>query len=181
MNARLCSIDGCETPHVARGWCRAHYDRWWRLGEIGLAGLRRRPSDPVAFSKVCSRCGIDKPKTEFYADRSPTGIPRNLDGRASHCKVCAGVQTRELRRRRLYGMPLGTYDRLVAEQDGRCPICNDQTKLVVDHDHDTGRVRALLCDPCNRLLSIADESPDVLRRAADYLDENAAATAKEVS
>lgn len=79
----------------------------------------------------------------------------------------------------MYGMPLGSYDRMVAEQDGRCPICNDQTKLVVDHDHESGLVRALLCDPCNRLLSIADESPDVLRRAASYLETHAASAAEE--
>jgi hypothetical protein len=44
--------------------------------------------------------------------------------------------------------------------------------MCVDHDHETNRVRALLHDRCNRMLGCARDNPEVLRRAAAYLEEH---------
>jgi hypothetical protein len=47
------------------------------------------------------------------------------------------------------------YDRLLAEQDGHCALCETTPKtrrLHIDHDHATGRVRGLLCFRCNNAL-----------------------------
>lgn len=78
-----------------------------------------------------------------------------------------------------YGLSLADYDAAVEMQGGVCAICergpSKHTKyhrLVVDHNHETGEVRGLLCDLCNKMLGHAHENPDVLRKAADYLCRN---------
>jgi hypothetical protein len=45
-------------------------------------------------------------------------------------------------------------------------------RLVVDHDHDTGAIRKLLCHNCNRALGLFKDNIDVIRRAADYIEEH---------
>lgn len=52
-----------------------------------------------------------------------------------------------------YGLTTAQYDQMLDRQDGRCAICRRQPRtkrLAVDHDHETGHVRGLLCDRCNR-------------------------------
>lgn len=64
------------------------------------------------------------------------------------------------------------YVVMLIAQGGHCALCPSEPKtrrLHVDHDHRSGRVRALLCLRCNRALP-AYVTPDWLRRAADYLD-----------
>ncbi|CAP45436.1 endonuclease [Pseudomonas phage TL] len=80
---------------------------------------------------------------------------------------------------RVYGL---TYDEVRAmadERDHKCDICGekgflmDPSKhiafLVVDHCHATGKVRGLLCHNCNRVLGLMKDSPELLRKAAEYL------------
>lgn len=58
------------------------------------------------------------------------------------------------------------------EQRWMCPICLDADPVQVDHDHETGRVRGVLCFSCNAALGQFNDRPDVLRRAAEYLEGN---------
>ncbi len=73
-----------------------------------------------------------------------------------------------------YGLELGDYDRLYQGQGGVCAICRRATgktkRLAVDHDHDTGLVRGLLCGPCNKLVGYFRNSPEAFLRAAEYLE-----------
>ena len=75
--------------------------------------------------------------------------------------------------KRKYGMTLEDYDRLLVEQGGGCAICGrpprDDIALHVDHDHETGRVRGLLCFPCNNTLGDFGDDPIRLYVAAAYL------------
>lgn len=72
-----------------------------------------------------------------------------------------------------YGLALGDYDKLKASQNGTCAICRVATgktkKLAVDHSHETGYVRGLLCGPCNRILGHARDNVEFFLRAAEYL------------
>lgn len=77
-----------------------------------------------------------------------------------------------------YGITGDEYDYLYAAQDGRCAICRRATgkarRLAVDHDHQTGQVRGLLCSPCNyQLIGRYDRA--ALARAIRYLDDPPAA------
>lgn len=58
---------------------------------------------------------------------------------------------------------------LHAMQDGRCRICESEEKLVVDHDHETGNIRGLLCHRCNIGLGWFRDHPSLLNRAITYL------------
>jgi len=69
-------------------------------------------------------------------------------------------------------MTVAEYDALVLSQNGVCAIClrpPSKTRLRVDHDHASGRVRGLLCDYCNRRLLVPHNTPEVLLRAVKYL------------
>ena len=85
--------------------------------------------------------------------------------------------------KRNYGITLERYNELHDEQDGKCAICDGAETtihsktgqpmlLAVDHDHSTGEIRGLLCQRCNRGLGLLRDSPDLLRRAADYLEKH---------
>lgn len=78
--------------------------------------------------------------------------------------------------RRKYGMEIEDYDALLAAQGGRCAICrstdpksNRGTCFVVDHDHDTGAVRGLLCMICNTGIGGLQDDPRIVAAALQYL------------
>lgn len=80
------------------------------------------------------------------------------------------LKNREKHLKTLYGISLADYMRLVATQNGRCALCGSITKeLVVDHDHDTDKVRGLLCNGCNSMIGFANDNVQLLHLAIDYL------------
>jgi hypothetical protein len=76
-----------------------------------------------------------------------------------------------------YGITPADYDRMLAEQEGRCFICREEPtmnnrserSLHVDHDHATGQVRGLLCTRCNHLVGNCLESEAILDSPKSYL------------
>ncbi len=70
-----------------------------------------------------------------------------------------------------YGITLEEYEALNVAQDGRCAICRgwEGKRLHVDHDHDTGRIRGLLCPRCNRALAQVGDDMGGLLRYMEYL------------
>lgn len=72
-----------------------------------------------------------------------------------------------------YGMTQSDYDKMLDEQNGVCFLCGrppkDGKRLVVDHSHETGRVRGLLCTTCNVGLGLLQDNSDLLKKAADYI------------
>ena len=80
----------------------------------------------------------------------------------------------EANRRRVlakYGMTPQDYEEMRKEQDDKCTICKKSPdyRLVVDHDHRTGKVRGLLCHGCNSLVSFLD-IPGRVPAAIEYLE-----------
>lgn len=76
--------------------------------------------------------------------------------------------------RNKYGVTSAERDALLDQQGGVCAICGaglcpERGVLAVDHDHDTGEVRGILCQPCNRGLGDFRDSPALLLAAAEYL------------
>jgi len=73
--------------------------------------------------------------------------------------------------RQKYGIDLSEVEALETAQDGCCKICQQRRPLVVDHDHETGRVRGLLCTYCNAAIGLLENDPEYARRAALYVEE----------
>lgn len=101
--------------------------------------------------------------------------------RAVYLKQRAAVPPETRRRwarastlRRKYGLTIGQFELLLSAQFNTCAICYDAfynglCEPVVDHDHETGRVRGLLCHRCNHALGHLRDSPEIARRAGLYL------------
>ena len=87
-----------------------------------------------------------------------------------------GVRAANLRR--AYGITVEDYEAMHAAQGGVCAICGSESNyykagalcaLAVDHDHETGKVRGLLCNHCNRAIGMLKDDADVIERAASYV------------
>lgn len=116
-------------------------------------------------SKACRWCG------EEFTPNAPCHLYCS-----DYCSIRAADDA-YLRNR--YGIGLIEYERLLEEQNHRCAICGGEgfklkedqnTKLVIDHDHDTGEVRGLLCHNCNRALGLFQDNPDRIKQALAYLE-----------
>jgi Recombination endonuclease VII len=75
-----------------------------------------------------------------------------------------------------FGITAAQYDAMLLEQHNGCALCSrpdlPTKRLAVDHDHVTGKIRALLCDRCNRGIGLMDEDTARLRAAADYIERH---------
>lgn len=120
-------------------------------------------------SKQCSFCNESKVATEFHRNR------HGSDGLSSLCRSCK----RDIWYEYEFGITKAEYDAIASRQGGRCAVCHnpevakhsngDVKLLAVDHNHETGMVRGLLCSQCNRGLGMFADSPDILRSALAYL------------
>ncbi len=74
-----------------------------------------------------------------------------------------------------YEIRASDYELMFREQEGCCAICRKKApkgkRLDIDHDHETGEVRGLLCGPCNRMLGLAYDNQETLLSAAKYIEE----------
>lgn len=131
--------------------------------------------------KTCSGCKLEQPYALFF--KSPT----HKDGYHGVCRACRYAQRKARGRRETpeqhrkwslksaYGMTLDEYAGMVAAQGGSCQICQEPPGesskwiLHVDHCHATGRIRGLLCSPCNIAIGLLKDSPLVIERAKQYL------------
>ena len=129
---------------------------------------------PNGFNMVrpCPVCG------EEFSVTNHTRHVRACETRAKH-QALAGRSLASIKMMRIclrqYGLTLEGYFDLLQKQRGGCAICGspggpDDKRLHVDHCHETGGVRGLLCSPCNVTLGMFRDDPERLRAAADYLE-----------
>lgn len=79
---------------------------------------------------------------------------------------------RNTRLKRKFGITTVDYDQMLAAQNGSCAICKQQptSTLHVDHDHNTGRLRKLLCSRCNLGLGIFNDDVELFATAILYVE-----------
>ncbi|MFI9202617.1 endonuclease VII domain-containing protein [Streptomyces sp. NPDC053048] len=124
-------------------------------------------TEPRKGYRKCRKCGKNRAERFFTSARGHT---------CSSCrKSSKKAAARNARIQATYGLSADDYQRILTFQGGRCAICQEtrRTNLAVDHCHRTEAIRGLLCSRCNGQLLArgARDRPDVLRRAADYLED----------
>lgn len=140
---------------------------------------------PGGVPQRCGPCGKAKRKeaARTEADRrrkerisSPEYLEKERERhRRSQRRHSPEFKAQKSARRRAskYGLSPAAFEVLLAQQGGLCAICfcppPDGTPLHVDHDHETGQIRGLLCRPCNVGLGHFMDSVDRLREAIHYL------------
>jgi hypothetical protein len=122
-------------------------------------------------------------KNKLWAEKKRSADPRYFADNRARFRVRNADKLAEIaRRERLqqYGLTLAEYESMVVYQNGVCAICRrpesevlkgNIKRLAVDHDHEDGHVRGLLCSSCNNMLGRSGDSPERLRSAADYLEK----------
>lgn len=141
----------------------------------------------IPDTKMCIHCKTVMAIDEFHI---------NIDSKDRHdsvCRQCAKKKmgkwyiknkgyTRNYGLRRRYGITSDEYNEILNLQNGVCKICKNKERVVdkrtntikalaVDHNHTTGRIRGLICQKCNTTISRVNESVELLRTMAKYLEE----------
>ena len=177
-----CKVEGCETEKIlpASGLCHKHHKRWSRYGDP-LATTRPHWDENQQLKeegkKRCAACNRVK-RLGLYYTRKGQVDPL--------CKACrkkgsnGKPSQREAHLRNKYGIGVEEYDRLLPHNNGGCWICGGGSlkALSVDHNHDNGNVRGLLCMPCNSILGRWKDDPTIAERAAAYLRDDGETAAR---
>lgn len=159
-----------------------------RQYQLGYKKNKARPDVPLCLpedhpykeGRVCSECD------EFFS-ADHFGIER--DGRAfggismrSKCKRCTEIRKTKAFLKKKYKITYDQYLELLKHQKNRCGVCgsldhyNKRTgnlllTFFIDHDHNTGKVRGLLCSPCNHALGLFKDNIKSLKNAVAYLEK----------
>lgn len=170
---------------------RADKRKWVENAKASIESrLNAIGDDILVGTKTCRICGETKPKTEF------SKRTQSSDCLDSRCKTCSAVESRKhydrnvsraqsdsgfqvkYRERQLracikrkYGISLDAYDRLLGSICV-CDICERPTELgerCLDHDHETGQIRGVLCRKCNSALGLLSDDTKRLENAIAYL------------
>ena len=114
---------------------------------------------------------IRRKKAEYLSN------PENLERHRAYAREYGRKNPQRARDRlfKKYGITAQQYDEMFQNQNGGCAICGKEKNgkkmnFVIDHDHLTGNVRALLCTQCNAGIGNFMDSPSLLRQAATYLE-----------
>lgn len=134
---------------------------------------------------ACKSCGGPKPKGRGrkFCDDCSVGCDQHTTMRRDctdcHRKWYQADPARQQkirddasrsRKRRVYGLNNEELDELMSRE--QCAICESEDKLVIDHDHETGKVRDVLCHHCNVALGHVFDNPITLLKMIAYLKEH---------
>jgi hypothetical protein len=127
--------------------------------------------------------GVHNERTRISSKKAYDADPERIKEVKRKWRAKHAARMPEMSRRwaiRKYGIEVDDYDRMYVGQNGVCAICRQPERetlkgqlkrLSIDHCHQTGIVRGLLCGSCNAMLGRASDDPARLRAAADYLEK----------
>lgn len=163
LQSPTCRVEGCDGTSTAKSLCGKHYGR---LRKYGSTDLPESQPWVMPESKICTKCKIEKPAQDFH-------IYRNRLRPA--CKICLNKMQHNSRLISTYGITLQQYEDMLEAQDHKCTICggfDSDRRLSVDHNHDTGAFRGLLCHQCNTGLGLFKDDIHLMKLAIQYLEDN---------
>lgn len=144
-----------DRKHQAKGMCRQCYARAYQTSDAGrlrrLKGYRRRNAENPTRYKDLRRKANQRWRL------------RHPDHHREHQRKFGWKQQGII-------ITPEEYDALLNKQNGECAICHQppgKRRLSVDHSHQTGQIRGLLCDRCNIVLSVYEKFHDSMR---EYLE-----------
>ena len=191
------NIEGRSYQQARLAWLYVHGDwpkdllrpRNGKRSDCRIVNLCETPAEKAKDgTRECTICLEARPVTDFYR--------RRQSGHSlSTCKACTrqtslldwhrSVTPEVRQRRRLtsrranlkfnYGLTWEQFSAMIAAQNGCCAICKNSIDFeakkayAVDHDHVSGKVRAILCATCNLGLGSFQDDPELLVKAANYL------------
>lgn len=138
------------------------------------------------ITKTCSSCKEEKTTDLFY------NYTKSKDGKFSQCKDCQKASVRKYKKKMgkayyererhykwksFYGLSEEDYKKMLYGQGGACAICEEDVHLennngkrsAIDHCHESGKVRGILCNNCNRGIGFLGDKSKVVKKALDYL------------
>jgi hypothetical protein len=141
--------------------------------------------------KTCNRCNIEKPLSEFTMRKKTYGDKKGLIPYYM-CAICKKEfekeqyqiperqeQIKRTARRsyikRTYGISLEEYDDMILSQDSKCAICKKSLidlsgrEIHIDHCHESGKIRGILCSHCNVGIGNLNDDIAILKSAIQYL------------
>jgi hypothetical protein len=120
--------------------------------------------------RKCARCNKEKEESEF-----PNGdwYCRRCDN-LNYCNDLPHAKKRKYQDIfRKYDITKREYDAMYKKQKGTCAICKEvPSRIMVDHCHETGKVRGLLCGGCNTAIGIFKDNPDTMKSAIKYIKKS---------
>lgn len=152
MKTRICSTCREELPLT--------FDYFYRSNR-----------EKYGFEYRCKNCLRLKKKKYQESEQAKT----NRNKRDKNRRQSSHGQEMKQRHRLKYkfNLTLEQYDQMVEQQNGKCAICNQidisGKRLAVDHDHQTGKIRGLLCSNCNLLLGRVESTPELFSKMMKYL------------
>jgi len=129
--------------------------------------------------RYCSGCGVFKLISEFSLERDKKAVG-GVTVRAQ-CKPCREHIKWKAFIIRTYGITAEDYYEMLAAQNNKCAVCGSKEvnnsrissgKLFIDHCHDTGKVRGLLCSKCNHAIGLLNDDVSLLHKAIKYLNKH---------
>lgn len=181
LAAGVCTKCGKTATGTKRGqrYCarckRDGKKRYRHFRSKGLCGGCGK-APPTTGTALCWACKTKNKirVSKMYRKRLDAGLCTEC-GRAPHRPMltrCPECSARHAAKSSGHGIQLAERAKLLAEQGGRCPVCSREIDLTgsnVDHDHDTGRIRGLICGRCNVAMGWFQDDPELLEAAALYL------------
>jgi hypothetical protein len=137
----------------------------------------------IKNAKLWTNKNLEKSKLSkkaYYSSHKKQELNRAKKRRKEHPEIFKKWReehryyTKNWHLKKNYGITLVQYNEMLIAQNGTCIICKreeiDKNKsLAVDHDHQTGKVRGLLCRRCNTVLGLLNENPEIFNTFINYL------------
>lgn len=148
---RKCSVDGCSRPHRARGYCKSHYERWRRGCTENEIETPIGELEDTRDHSLPDECSLEGCARDYYA--------RHL------CE-------RHYAQKRKYGVSEEWLEEHIGSDCEVCGVSEERSPrpMMVDHNHETGEVRGILCWACNVALGALGDEPDRILALAEYVE-----------